>query len=263
MPARYSQKLLGLLGGDEATEIFAQGAELIRRRRVLDFSVGAGMCSARVQLEQSPAVKVEVKASMISDELWGRAFEGLAQSALLLAELLSGEISNEVEDVFKSLGCALIPESAGEFKFEIEGAAASLEDVRVAAVLQKFAEAIAEDPFLLLLFRGRGRDEALLQIRKHRRELQSARGVKQVDLARKSSEREQKALIQDLLLYFSAKAHLFELAYSIRADELPAAILKWLDPLPLDGLEDEVEFLFEEAYAQVARRAQAFGLGLS
>jgi len=54
-----------------------------------------------------------------------------------------------------------------------------------------------------------------------------------------------------------------ELHYSIRADELPASLLRRLDPLPLGGFEADLGAEFEEMYAKVARRAQAFGLGLS
>ena len=53
-----------------------------------------------------------------------------------------------------------------------------------------------------------------------------------------------------------------QLSYDIRADELPAALLKRMEPAPLDGVDIDADRALEEAYVQVARRAQAFGLGM-
>jgi len=51
-------------------------------------------------------------------------------------------------------------------------------------------------------------------------------------------------------------------SYNLRADDLPASILKRIDPVPVGDGFDSLDFELEEAYAQIARRSQVFGLSL-
>ena len=57
-------------------------------------------------------------------------------------------------------------------------------------------------------------------------------------------------------------AKIFNLKYSILADEIPAAMLRRLDPLPLQGLEEKADSQLVEAYERVTRMAQSYGLSL-
>ena len=62
--------------------------------------------------------------------------------------------------------------------------------------------------------------------------------------------------------FWKMKPEAAQIHYHIKADELPASILKWLEPLPLRGIEEAIDRKLEECYAKVARLAQSYGLGL-
>ena len=121
-------------------------------------------------------------------------------------------------------------------------------------------EKITEDPFTILSVRGKSREEILAHLRR-RREGDRQRALTQLR-EEVVPENEIPAAPVTNEEFYSHRAELDDISYDIRADELPAAILKWVEPLPLGELAHELEAPLEEAYARVARRAQTYGLGL-
>jgi hypothetical protein len=81
------------------------------------------------------------------------------------ARLLAGEVPPELEDVFRSAGVDLFPQRWSDL-----GASCSCPDwgnpcKHLAAVLYVFADQLDADPWLLLQWRGRTRDEILAHVR--------------------------------------------------------------------------------------------------
>lgn len=65
---------------------------------------------------------------------------------------------------------------------------------------------------------------------------------------------------EKLTNYWNLKSDLSELKLEMRADELPGSLLNRISPLPLHGMEEEVEPLLKNAYDEVAKRSQLYGL---
>ena len=241
-------------------EDLAQRSENLK---VLDFVALPGRVSAKIENEQNKLTRIEIQFEEISEEKWNEVFDELSSQALFIAMLLAGYIPEEIETAFSKADIKICPDSIEQVSAFIDGSQTSAKDERIIAVLLQFCNKVLDDPFTLFLIHGKGRDEVLHELRKRRQhKVKNSKDRKQ-SLAYHQAHYSEAPPISTLLdNFWGAKEELKKLNFNIKADELPAAILKWLDPIPLGGLEEDAEFLFEEAYEHVTRRAQAFGLGL-
>lgn len=258
-PSWASKALLDLFEQYGLESVREEAEDFLRRKRVLDLSVTAGRAGAKVQNGQDRPLRVLIGFPLLSDEVWAQVYPKLAGRALYLASLLAARLPEGIEEAFAAADAHLFPHTHTDLRLYCDCGAEGL-CMHVGALALRLAEMIETDPFLIFTLRGRGRDETLMHIGRHRAALR--------DQAQGDSERTAaiptNKLPQNIISsrsFWSAAAEIFRLSYSIRADELPAAALRRLDPIPLGLPEEEVELHLEEIYAQVARRAQAYGLG--
>ncbi len=257
--SKKSQQLFDQLGFDEQLD---DAILLIKKRRVLDFVVTTGSFSARVYGDVGAPKVVSVSIPVVSEAKWKKAFSLMAKKALFSSAILAEQLPKDVLAVFSQIGSDLIPEDTSKIVIKVEGKKQKDLDDRAAAVIYRFLDRVVDDPFLLFALRGKGVEETIIELRRHRLALaESKREQESEDLDEVDGA---SVLIPTTSDFWQTPntTELSELEYNIKADELPAAILKRLDTLPLDGVEDEVEPLLEEAYNHVTTRAQAYGLGL-
>jgi uncharacterized Zn finger protein len=234
----------------------------IKEKRVLDFYIAPGMVSARVQNADATPFPVTISLNQLTDAEWELVFAKLAGQALFLSKLLAGELPSEIKKIFEELNINFLPSQLGQFNFTCKCQKASEICPHLGAAYLIFCEKVDRNPFYLFSLRGRGRDETIFKLRNIRNELKKNVSFPE---ERQNEEDSAEATIRKEKIrdFWSANQEIFDIGYSIKADELPAAILRRLDPLPLRGLEEDIDFIIEEAYAQVTRRAQVFGLGFS
>lgn len=257
--SQKSQQLFNQIGFDEQLD---DAILLIKKRRVLDFVVTTGSFSARVYGDVGAPKVVSVAIPVITEAKWKKAFALMAKKALFSSAILAEQLPESVLEVFSEVGSDLVPTDTSKVVVKVEGKKQKELDDRAAAVIYRFLDRVVDDPFLIFALRGKGVEEAIIELRRHRLVLaeakrdQESEELDEVDGA--------SVLIPTSKDFWetSNPKELGELEYNIKADELPAAILKRLDTLPLNGAEDEVEPLLEEAYEHVTTRAQAYGLGL-
>jgi len=242
-------------------ELLEEGLELIRNRRVLDFTVNKGVFSARVFGETGAPSLVSISLPLIEDQDWETIFELLASRSLFLASFLAGVLPTEINEAFDEANQSLFPKTGNDFQIEIEGKKQKSLDARTAAIIYKFCESLSDNPFLLIVFRGRGREETIVEIRR-KRSLQNQKEASASGVHFQQVHAEHSSSIPKGEDFWKSGSNLDGVTYKIKADELPAAILRHLDPVPLGGLEEDVERLLEDAYDHVTQRAQAYGLGL-
>ena len=243
-------------------ELLEEGLELIRARRVLDFTISQGVCSARVFGETGAPSLVTLSLPVIEDEGWEAIYESLAKRSLYLASFLAGVLPTEITESVEEAGQSLFPKTGSDFQIEVEDEKLAKLDARAAAVIYKFCENLADNPFNLIVFRGRGREETIVEIRR-KRSLNSQKEASASGVHIQQVHAEHSSEVPLGEEFWNSGSSVEGISYNIKADELPAAILRHLDPIPLNGLEDEVDRLLEEAYDHVTKRAQAYGLGLS
>lgn len=140
----------------------ARGRAYARKGQVINFELTPGRVAGLVQGSQPKPYQVTIDIPAYDQAQWTTILAALGAQALHRAALLAGEIPHELVDLFDELGLPLFPSELGM--------GCSCPDwgepcKHVSAVLYVLAEAFDDDPFLVLAWRGRGRDELLAALR--------------------------------------------------------------------------------------------------
>jgi uncharacterized Zn finger protein len=138
-----------------------RGRRYARAGQVLSFDVHAGILVAQVQGSRPTPYVVTVAAGSPTVEQWASVDAALAARVGFVARLLAGEVPPDLEDVFRDASVDLFPVS-----WSTVDARCSCPDwenpcKHIAAVLYLFADRLDDDPWLLLAWRGRSRDQLL------------------------------------------------------------------------------------------------------
>lgn len=140
----------------------SRGRAYARKGQVLDIELKPGVVTARVQGSRPAPYRVKIKIKAYGGRIWSAIEQALAAQALYRATLLAGEMPTEIEEVFAAAGHPLFPD---EFDMECSCPDWGFPCKHLSAVLYLLAEAFDDDPFLVLAWRGRSRDELLAALR--------------------------------------------------------------------------------------------------
>ena len=141
-----------------------RGRNYARRGQVISLDVAPGMVSALVQGSRFQPYRVRAGLTAFGKPEWARLERALAESAWYSAKLLAGEMPEDIEDVFGRLGLTLFPASSGELAMECSCPDWQVPCKHIAAVFYLLAETFDDDPFAILAWRGREREELLANL---------------------------------------------------------------------------------------------------
>ena len=138
-----------------------RGRRYARAGQVLSFDVQLGMLVAQVQGSRRTPYVVTVAAAQPSTEQWVSVDAVLASRVGFVARLLVGEVPPDLEDVFRDASVDLFPVSWATLAARCSCPDWENPCKHIAAVLYLFADRLDDDPWLLLAWRGRSRDQLL------------------------------------------------------------------------------------------------------
>ncbi len=138
-----------------------RGKSYARKGQVLTLDVTAGMIVAQVQGSRRVPYAVTIRIKPPTDTQWAKLADLLRARAGYAATMLAGEIPTDLEGVFADAGASLFPSAWRDLR-----ATCSCPDwgdpcKHQAAVLYVFADRLDADPWQLLDWHGRGRDDIL------------------------------------------------------------------------------------------------------
>jgi uncharacterized Zn finger protein len=152
-----------LQDGEAGAEGSARAGVRVKRLEVIP-----GGISASVQDRQTGVCSIELRLAPLSDEQWERVGELLSEQPLVSTQLVSGTVPPEIEPIFAEAGARLLPADSSEFSCQCS--CCSPRPCRhVPQIFRLVAEMLNDDPGLLLVLRGRDRQQLL-------REASEARG---------------------------------------------------------------------------------------
>lgn len=161
----WSRRFLGVLESFGIGGRISRGKSYARAGQVLDLRIVAGAVVATVQGSRSSPYRTRVETRPIRSEQWARLERELAGQALFGAKLLAGEMPHDIDEVFRGEGLSLFPALSGDLDMSCSCPDPTTPCKHLAATLYVFAEALDDDPFLLLAWRGRGKDDLLANLR--------------------------------------------------------------------------------------------------
>lgn len=151
----------------EVLESYGLGARMQRGRRyarrgqVLTLQVEPGLIAAQVQGSRRTPYLVSVRFSEVDDRQWSVIERELSNRAGPVAALLAGEVPTDLVEVFNAAGVPLLPDRWADLRASCSCPDPESPCKHLAAVLYVFADQLDRDPWLLLQWRGRHRDEII------------------------------------------------------------------------------------------------------
>jgi uncharacterized Zn finger protein len=161
----WSRRFIGVLESAGLGGRLARGRSYARAGQVLDFELSQGKVAALVQGSRPRPYQVRIGVLPLTKAQWRRVQERLGGQALFRAKLLAGEMPHEIEDVFAECGTPLFPRSAADLDMHCSCPDWGVPCKHLAAVCYVLAEEFDRDPFAMLAWRGKGRDDLLAALR--------------------------------------------------------------------------------------------------
>jgi uncharacterized Zn finger protein len=161
----WSRRFLAVLESYGMSSRLQRGRSYARKGQVLEFTLEPGKVTARVQGSRPSPYKVSLVVRPLTAAQWQSVASRLGRQALFRARLLAGEMPAEIEEVFASCGTPLFPASAHDLTMSCSCPDWGVPCKHLAAVCYVLAEAFDADPFAMLAWRGKGREELLTALR--------------------------------------------------------------------------------------------------
>jgi uncharacterized Zn finger protein len=228
-----------------------RGRTYARKGQVISLEVGPGRVTARVQGSRVRPYRVSVGFAAFSQPEWGRLERALAASAWYSAKLLSGEMPDDIEEVFAGQGLSLFPAATDDLSMDCSCPDWQVPCKHIAAVFYLLAESFDDDPFRILAWRGRDREDFLASLQAARSSAPAPGGG---GLASPAS----KPLAECLDSYFTVAGDLTPPAapapgQAAGLDDLPSgrdSVLSQLPPVGITVRGHALTELLEPAYSQ-------------
>ncbi|NDU76827.1 hypothetical protein GWI34_30005 [Actinomadura sp. DSM 109109] len=162
----WSRRFIDLVESFADAGRLQRGRAYARQGHVFDLRVEPYEVTAKVRGSAPEPYEVALGIEAIDEDGWRAVEAELASRALFRARLLAGEMPPEIEWVFAELGLALFPGAASDLHLMCDCPDWGDPCKHAAAVLYLLAEAFDDDPFLVLQWNGRRRDQLLAALRR-------------------------------------------------------------------------------------------------
>ena len=232
----------------------SRGRSYARRGQVIEIKLEPGQISAQVQGSRRTPYRVGIALKPLTDRQWDAVFDALAEQAIFAAQLLNGEMPQDVEQVFEAVKVPLFPALQGDLKTDCSCPDWANPCKHIAAVYYLLGERFDEDPFLLFELRGRDQGAVVAALRERR-----ATGAEPVaEAVPMPAAVETPSLEACLAAYWALAPEAEEVALEIGEPRVEMALVKRLGLPHFEGLEARGFWAqMERVYGAVTQRALA------
>ncbi|MFV0495703.1 SWIM zinc finger family protein [Mycobacterium sp.] len=161
----WSQRFIEVLQDIGMGSRLQRGRNYARRGQVLSLEVGPGLVTAEVQGSRARPYRVRIGIGAYDKSQWAQVEDALAGNAWYAASLLAAEMPSDIEDLFQTLGLSLFPASTREMSMDCSCPDFAVPCKHLAAAFYLLAERFDDDPFEILAWRGRDREDLLANLR--------------------------------------------------------------------------------------------------
>ncbi len=145
-----------------------RGRSYARKGQVLSIEETKDGIAAKVQGSQRSPYKIKIQIAALSDVQWDKVIDALAEQALFTAQLLAGEMPQEIESAFDAAKVSLFPVRRDDLITDCSCPDYANPCKHVAATHYILGERFDEDPFLIFRLRGRTQEQVMAALRLRR-----------------------------------------------------------------------------------------------
>jgi len=225
-----------------------RGRSYARKGQVLSIDETKDGILARVQGSRHLPYKIKIQITPLSDAQWEKVIDALSEQAIFTAQLLAGEMPQEIESAFEAAKVSLFPSRRDDLKTDCSCPDYSNPCKHIAATHYILGERFDEDPFLIFRLRGRTQEQVMAALRQRRAE--------DVEIAENEAE-EPEAVIplkEQMIHYWELSTPLEGFSVSIHLPTIEMPLLKRLGEasfVPAPGLES----LLRKGYQTISQKA--------
>ncbi|MEZ4619752.1 MAG: hypothetical protein R2867_30200 [Caldilineaceae bacterium] len=230
----------------------SRGRSYARKGQVLEIKEEKGGIQAKVQGSRRTPYKISINLQPLTDQQWEQVIDALAERAIFTAQLLAGEMPQEIEEAFDAAGVTLFPGKRNELRTECSCPDPANPCKHIAATHYILGEQFDEDPFLLFRLRGRNQEAILDALRAKRAATMPALAEETVAYV---TEEPATPLAETLDRFWTMGESLAGFPLQIKAPVTALPILKRLGQPSF--LEESVEQLLGPAYRAMTEKALA------
>jgi len=226
----------------------SRGRSYARKGQVLSIDETKDGIAARVQGSMRTPYKITIKINHLTDAEWDKVIATLAEQAIFTAQLLAGEMPQNIEQAFEKAKVSLFPSNRKDLQTDCSCPDYSNPCKHIAATHYILGERFDEDPFLIFRLRGRTQEQVMKELRKRR-----AGSNETIE-----DEPEEAEMViplkESLSNFWDLGAPLDGFSVSIRPPAIEMPLLKRLGEanfVPEPGLQS----MFSAAYQAISRKA--------
>jgi len=146
----------------------SRGRSYARKGQVISIDETKDSVLARVQGSRKTPYKVKIQIKPLTDGEWEKVYDALAEQAIFTAQLLAGEMPQDIEQAFDTAKVSLFPAKRGDLKTDCSCPDYANPCKHIAATHYILGERFDEDPFLIFRLRGRTRKQVMEALRQRR-----------------------------------------------------------------------------------------------
>jgi uncharacterized Zn finger protein len=146
----------------------SRGRRYARQGQVLSIEETREGITSRVQGSRRTPYKVNIKINHLTDEEWDKVIDALSEQAIFSAQLLAGEMPQDIEQAFEKAMVSLFPSKRGDLTTDCSCPDYANPCKHIAATHYILGERFDQDPFLIFRLRGRTQEEVMQALRQRR-----------------------------------------------------------------------------------------------
>ncbi len=227
-----------------------RGRSYARTGHVLEISLEPGLVEAKVSGSRPRPYKVKIEIDKLTPQEWESIIEKMAEKAIFLAKLLTGEMPENIEEAFALAGTPLFPTSSRSINTNCSCPDYANPCKPIAAVYYILGQEFDKDPFMIFRLRGMEKDKLMEALRKARggdtgnekinEDMDDTINIKQLQEEMKSFKGLDDAVIN--------------MAFSYTPPKVPYSVIKRLGVLPIFKDKEDFEKTMTLYYDKAAQR---------
>ena len=167
-PAWWVQRWNDLLNSYRFKKRLERARKYAKEGNVLSIEFKSSEVLAKVQGTAPEPYQVSLSINPFSEEDWNYVVETMAQEAIYSAQLLAGEMPENIEKVFTANGLSLFPFTLSDIRSRCTCPDPKNPCKHIGAVYYQLGDRFSEDPFVLFQLRGRTKQQILNDLRRLR-----------------------------------------------------------------------------------------------
>lgn len=161
----WAQRWIEVLEDFDIGARLSRGRTYARKGQVISININEGSIEAKVQGSRVRPYSVTIKVKTLTEEQWKMVIESLSEQAIYAAKLMSGEMPDDIEDIFYNAELSLFPERETDLDTDCSCPDWSNPCKHIAAVYYLLGEEFDRDPFLIFKLRGMDKKKLLDNLR--------------------------------------------------------------------------------------------------